>query len=425
MNLQSCLLLVFGIKVVGTLNCLEVDVNQRVLFVGGSVAEGGKSKHPILCALTFDSDLKLIDLQKITDDPRMIAITTLKRHPNTDILFAGTFDGILIVQWIQSRFYYINLITTNSPTPVIDICFHRGKLYAVSEFKTALLVAFGDDLSNKPVVRLTQSSHSVTIQSQGRNSQTSQFTAQQGITYHPDRNSENSKELLGRDGSAQYPSFSLSPIERQGKETLQPNFGSTGSNKFKNSISSMQNPFPPDHNSTQYTKVTIDPSERRFSQSSQKAPSEKLKIDIIDPSPQVPPEFKAPPPEKPVAHPVQPPIPVLPTPPSDASDPKSAKISTSKLPIPIKDQSRGNLKFTSGAGQSVCIYEQLHDLRGPPRIIITSHRGRVPGARVHGLRGPRREPYFTRGGAHRRSDRGRRQGPQHRAAGQGPRAVQE
>lgn len=320
---------------VGSLNCLEVDSSQKVLFLGGSVAEGGRAKNPILCAMTFDSSLKLIDLQKVTDDPRMMAITALKRHSNNDILFAGTFDGIMIVQWIQSSFYFINLITTNSPTPVIDICFHRGKLYAVSEFKTALMVAFGEEESEKPIIIITQDSHSVLKQS-SRDSRSSQFTTtQQGITYHPDKISENSKLNYDRE-SDHFPTFTVtqaSPI----RETLQPNFITTESNHGKQSSASFTPINQEIHSFPQKSKVTLGEDSRRYSQSSQGKQSDKPKIDFVDPSPVVPPEFRS--------HQLEPPAPthVGSTVELLTESKSQAKTSTGRLQIPVKDQDKGRL----------------------------------------------------------------------------------
>lgn len=268
----------------------------------------------------------------------MIAITTLRRHPSSDVLFAGTFDGILIFQWVQSSFYFINLITTNSPTPVIDICFHRGKLYAVSEFKTALLVSFGNESTDQVVVRNTQHSKDLENQMQSRHTSSSQFTGQPGITYHNDQISHHShSKQQGRDGSSQYPTFSLNAPNSTFKDSLQPNFGGVGSNRYINSITSSPGGAlqpPADQTSTQYTKVSIDPNDRRLSQSSQKGHSEQLKIDMLEPSPKASTDIKIPEQLKPppVVHSLS----------QDTIDPKNLKSSTGKLLIPVKDQSKGS-----------------------------------------------------------------------------------
>lgn len=343
---------------VGTLNCLEVDTSQKVLFVGGSVAEGGRTKVPIICAFTLDSTFKLIELQKITDDPRMIAITSLRRHPSQDILFAGTFDGIMIMQWLHSSFFFISLITTNSPTPVIDICFHRGKLYAVSEFKNALLVSFGDEPAKRLTVRKTidlmvNEEHPVSK----RTTQSSKYTSNHGIVYHPERVSSTT-------GIGQIPMKDLSYPHQATVQSLGQNidpktasmqrFGSFDSNKGRDdsikgrddsikgrdTINSFNNP-PPEQNSTQYTRVTVDQTNnklqdtvnRRLSTSLNRSNNE-VKINIIDPTPPVTPSVN----EGSMV------ISKQSRPPTELTESLLTKnLSGSKLAIPIKDQNSGTI----------------------------------------------------------------------------------
>jgi hypothetical protein len=69
----------------------------------------------------------------------------MTKHPSSDILFLGTFESIVVVMWIQSRFFYIQNIMNNSPNPVMDICFHHKSLYSVNEFHSALVVTFGEE----------------------------------------------------------------------------------------------------------------------------------------------------------------------------------------------------------------------------------------------------------------------------------------
>ena len=122
-----------------------------MLFLGGSFTEGLNYSVPVICALSFDRDLKLIELQKISDFPRLQSITCMTRHPSSDILFLGTFESIVVVMWIQSRFFYIQNIMNNSPNPVMDICFHHKSLYSVNEFHSALVVTFGEE---RPEVKI-------------------------------------------------------------------------------------------------------------------------------------------------------------------------------------------------------------------------------------------------------------------------------
>ena len=116
-----------------------------MLFLGGSFTEVLNYSVPVICALSFDRDLKLIELQQISDSPRLQSITCMTRHPSSDILFLGTFESIVLVMWIQSRFFYIQNIMNNSPNPVMDICFHHKSLYSVNEFHSALVVTFGEE----------------------------------------------------------------------------------------------------------------------------------------------------------------------------------------------------------------------------------------------------------------------------------------
>lgn len=127
-----------------------------MLFLGGSFTEGLKYSIPVICALTFDRDLKLIELQKINDLPQLQSVTAMRRHPTTDVLFLGTFESLVVVMWIQSRFYYLQHILNNGPNPVMDICFHHHSIYSVNEFHSALVITFGEDKPKPNIEQLQQ-----------------------------------------------------------------------------------------------------------------------------------------------------------------------------------------------------------------------------------------------------------------------------
>lgn len=94
---------------------METALNKNSFFCAGSMKDSltGDSKG-ILAAVSFDRDLKLLN-QTVLDDYDLQACTSLRRFPQNDDLFVGSFLHLLIVTW-TGRDFIVNRFIENVHT---------------------------------------------------------------------------------------------------------------------------------------------------------------------------------------------------------------------------------------------------------------------------------------------------------------------
>ena len=95
-----------------------------------------------MAAVTFDSNLSLIEVTRMSDNPKLVSVCCMRRHSRSNALFVGTYEYILVVAWIGSRFYLLQEIPTSIVNPIVDLAYREGELFAVSDFDQAMVVLF-------------------------------------------------------------------------------------------------------------------------------------------------------------------------------------------------------------------------------------------------------------------------------------------
>lgn len=114
-----------------------------MVFIAGSMEQTGAG-IPFVAALSFDESLGLIEVQKIDDNPRLGTVSCMRRSTRGDALFLGTYEYVVVMLYLNNRFYFLQEIMNNTPNPVMDICYHEGILYSVSDSQLAMAVHFND-----------------------------------------------------------------------------------------------------------------------------------------------------------------------------------------------------------------------------------------------------------------------------------------
>jgi hypothetical protein len=76
---------------------------------------------------------------------KLHTISSLRRHTEGDILFAGCLGKIAVLLWAFQQFHLVNLIPFWSPNPVTDICFEGNAIFAVGDSNKGVAVYFDDN----------------------------------------------------------------------------------------------------------------------------------------------------------------------------------------------------------------------------------------------------------------------------------------
>ena len=74
--------------------CLEVSLDEKYLFIGG--IQNSNSNYGEIICLKFCPDTEYVTRLKVgTEETSMV--TSLRRHPRSDVIFAGGFRSISIL----------------------------------------------------------------------------------------------------------------------------------------------------------------------------------------------------------------------------------------------------------------------------------------------------------------------------------------
>jgi len=70
-----------------------------VFFIGGAQSRSFNNGEAFLAALTFDENAELINFSRFG---KFYCINSLRRHPDGNILFAGTKGYLAVILWVQT-----------------------------------------------------------------------------------------------------------------------------------------------------------------------------------------------------------------------------------------------------------------------------------------------------------------------------------
>ena len=113
--------------------CLESSIDGDVFFVGGSSHTNLQNSVAYLAALTFDENADLVTYSKYDNMHQFFIINALRRHPDGNILFAGTKNHLVVLLWAEDEFHLISKLNNHSQGPVTDLCFNQNAVYTVCE----------------------------------------------------------------------------------------------------------------------------------------------------------------------------------------------------------------------------------------------------------------------------------------------------
>ena len=84
--------------------CMETSTDSSVLFLGGgSGSEPTSSSDAIMYSVSFDRNLRKIDQLVLSDSTeRKRAISCMRRDPSRNIIFAGVFQDVYVIEWTGS-----------------------------------------------------------------------------------------------------------------------------------------------------------------------------------------------------------------------------------------------------------------------------------------------------------------------------------
>lgn len=91
---------------------LECSISGDVFFVGGSTSKDLSSSDAVLFAVSVESgDFEVLDdLVMREEGEQKMGVTSLRRDRDRDVLYAGVFQDIFIVEWSGSNFIVLRVI---------------------------------------------------------------------------------------------------------------------------------------------------------------------------------------------------------------------------------------------------------------------------------------------------------------------------
>lgn len=113
--------------------CLESSIDGDVFFIGGSNSSNTNNSTAYLAALTFDENADLVTYSKYDQMHQFYIINALRRHPDGNIIFAGTKNHLVVILWAEDEFHLISKLNNHSQGPLTDLCFHQNAVYTVCE----------------------------------------------------------------------------------------------------------------------------------------------------------------------------------------------------------------------------------------------------------------------------------------------------
>lgn len=93
--------------------CLESSIDADVFFIGGSSTTNSANSIAYLAALTFDDNADLVTYSKYDHNHQFYIINALRRHPDGNVIFAGTQNHVVVVLWAEDEFHLISKLNNH------------------------------------------------------------------------------------------------------------------------------------------------------------------------------------------------------------------------------------------------------------------------------------------------------------------------
>lgn len=117
---------------------LECSLDSKVLFVGGSDKFDVSQGRPVLCALTFDKNLRQLAVLELSER-KMMNVFKIKRLQQTseNILLVSGFNAISIIYYSPTLKAFQELKTLGG--------LHEGEIFDFTLFKNVIYTISGRD----------------------------------------------------------------------------------------------------------------------------------------------------------------------------------------------------------------------------------------------------------------------------------------
>lgn len=139
--------------------CIEVSKSGDVFFIGGAQEKNYTYGDAFIAAISFEEEAELINFARYGDDLKLHCVSSLRRHPEGDILFAGCYGKVAILLWASEQFHLIRIFPNCVNNPVSDLCFQNNALYAVSDSNKGLACYFDDYFPQQKATSSPDSPH--------------------------------------------------------------------------------------------------------------------------------------------------------------------------------------------------------------------------------------------------------------------------
>ena len=112
--------------------CLETSKDQSILFIGGCDNMDIQEGHPLITAVRFDGSLEHMDSLSL-GDTSMRNVFQLKRLGNTDVLVAGGFYSISLVQFNREtgKFFELKQLSNLHNGEIFDFVIQGHEIYSI------------------------------------------------------------------------------------------------------------------------------------------------------------------------------------------------------------------------------------------------------------------------------------------------------
>lgn len=113
--------------------CLEASLDDGILFAGGSSKQDLKNGEAKLFAITFDESMNQLDdiVLKMPQGESKLGVTSMRRFMDKDVLVAGTFQTIFIVEWTGTHFCLLNAVEDLHSSLISSIDLAESSVFAV------------------------------------------------------------------------------------------------------------------------------------------------------------------------------------------------------------------------------------------------------------------------------------------------------
>lgn len=113
--------------------CVEVSLDNSVLFVGGSTEFNFEQGSAILQAVTFNKKLSYICDLKIDDQDNRF-VSRIKRVEETNRFFAATLDHIYVFEFKNRKFCKLSAILNvhKGHQSISDMVISQNSLYTIA-----------------------------------------------------------------------------------------------------------------------------------------------------------------------------------------------------------------------------------------------------------------------------------------------------